>query len=83
MHSSANFQAPPIFVVFYCSCDKVHHKKEVCFLLYLLGQTVTRQYNPNSIGLGCGTVHNMKLFLKIVTETSVIIGAVNFIKMRQ
>ena len=45
MHSSTNVQAPPISVVFYCLCDKVYHKQEVCFLLYLylLGQIVTRQ----------------------------------------
>jgi len=47
MHSSAKFQASPISVVFLCSCDKVYHKKEVCFLLYLLGRNVTWQNNPN------------------------------------
>ena len=41
MHSSAKFEDPPIFVVFLCSCDKVYHKQEECFLLYLLGQIVT------------------------------------------
>ena len=41
MHSSTNFQAPPISVVFYCYCDKFYHKQEVCFILYLLGQIVT------------------------------------------
>jgi len=27
MHSSANFGASPISVVFYCSCDKVYHRQ--------------------------------------------------------
>jgi len=35
MQSSANFQSPPIF---FCSCEKVYHKQEVHFLLYILGQ---------------------------------------------
>ena len=47
MHSSTNFQAPPIAVVFLWSCDKVYHKQEICLLLYFLGQIVTWQYNPN------------------------------------
>ena len=47
MHSSTNVQAPPISVVLLCSCDKVYYKQEVCLLLYLLGQIVTQQYNPN------------------------------------
>ena len=41
MHSSESFQAPPIYVVFLCSCDKFYHKQDVRFLLYLLGQIVT------------------------------------------
>jgi len=41
MHSSTNFQAYPIIVGLYCLCDKVYHKQEVHFLLYLLGQIVT------------------------------------------
>ena len=41
MHSCANFQSPPTYVVILCSCDKVYHKQEVCILLYLLGQIVT------------------------------------------
>jgi len=36
MHSSAKFLSPT-FAVFHCSCDKVYHKQEVRFLLYLLG----------------------------------------------
>jgi len=34
MHGSAIFQAP-ISVVLFCLCDKVYHKEEVRFLLYL------------------------------------------------
>jgi len=45
MHNSANIQSPRISVVFLCSCE-VYHKQEVWFLLYLLGQIVTWQYNP-------------------------------------
>jgi len=41
MHSSTNFQTPPISVVFLCSCDMIYNKQEVCFLLYLLGHIVT------------------------------------------
>ena len=41
IHGSVNLQAPPVFVVFLCSCDNVYHKQEVCFLLYILGQIVT------------------------------------------
>jgi len=29
MHSSAIFQAPPIYVVLFVSCGKVYHKQEV------------------------------------------------------
>ena len=36
----------PLSVLFLCSCDKVYHKLEVRFVLYLLGQIVT-WYNPN------------------------------------
>ena len=39
MNSSANFQSPSTSVVFYCSCDKVYHKKEVRFILYSLDQS--------------------------------------------
>jgi len=38
MQSSANFQSPPISVVFFCSCNNVYPKQEVRLLLYLLGQ---------------------------------------------
>ena len=41
MHSSAKITYPPISVLYFCSCDTVYHKKEVHFILYLLGQTVT------------------------------------------
>ena len=49
MHSSAIFQAPPISVVFYCPCDNFYHKQKVSFLLYLLGQIVTYQYNSKPL----------------------------------
>ena len=52
MHSSTKFQAPTIAVYFFLSsCDKVNYKQEVCFLLYLLGQIVTRQNKTNSLEL--------------------------------
>jgi len=38
MHNSAILQISPLSEVFLCSCDKVFHKQEVRFLLYLLGQ---------------------------------------------
>ena len=41
MHNFANFQALPISVELYCPCDRVYHKQEVRFLLFLLGQIVT------------------------------------------
>jgi len=47
MDSSTNIQAPPQAAYFLWSCDKVYHKQEVRFLLYLLGQIVSWQYNPN------------------------------------
>ena len=40
MHSTAKLQYPPLSVLFICSCDKVDHKQEVCFLLYSLGHIV-------------------------------------------
>jgi len=40
-HSSAIFQAFSISVGFYCPCDKVYHKHEVRFVLYLIGHIVT------------------------------------------
>jgi len=49
VHSSVNFQYISIYVVFFCSCDKVFYKQEVSFLFYLLGQIVTWQYNPNPL----------------------------------
>ena len=36
LDSSTNVQAPPNVVYFLSSCDKVYHKQEVGFLLYLL-----------------------------------------------
>jgi len=47
MQSSEKLQYPPFYVVSLCSCDKVNDKQEVCFILYLLGQIVALQYNPN------------------------------------
>ena len=41
--------SPPTFAVSHCSFDKVAYKQEVRFLLYLLGQIVTWQYNPNPL----------------------------------
>jgi len=41
MHGSAKLQYPPLSIRLFCSCDNVHHKQEVCFRLYLLGQIVT------------------------------------------
>jgi len=46
MHNFSTLQSSPLFVVFLWSCDKVYHKQEVRFLLYLLGQAVTLHYNP-------------------------------------
>jgi len=31
MQSSAIYQAPPIYVVFYCPCDKVYHNLKYAF----------------------------------------------------
>ena len=36
IHSSATIQSLPHSVLFFCTCDKVYHKWEVRFLLYLL-----------------------------------------------
>ena len=41
IHSSVYFHSPPVSAVLLCSCDKVDHKQEVRFSLYLLGQIVT------------------------------------------
>jgi len=49
MQSSTNFQAFPLSEVFHCLCDNGYHKQGVLFLLYLLGENVTRQYNPNPL----------------------------------
>ena len=43
IHSSAKLDSSPLSVRFFCSCDKVYHKLEVRFLLYLLGQIVPWQ----------------------------------------
>ena len=40
---------PPTFAEIHCSCNKVYHKHEVLFLLYILGQIVTWQYIPNPL----------------------------------
>ena len=45
IHSSEKLQSPPLSVLF-CSCDKVYHKQNVRFLLYLLGLIVTWQSLP-------------------------------------
>jgi len=42
-HISAKLRSSPLLVHAFCSCDKVNHKQEVRFLLYLLGQIVTWQ----------------------------------------
>ena len=47
MDSSTIFQALPQAAYFLWSCDKVYHKQEICFLLYM--RIVSWQYNP--IGL--------------------------------
>jgi len=39
--SSAKHQSLPFSVLSFRFCDKVYHKQEVCFLLYVLGQLVT------------------------------------------
>jgi len=51
MHSSENVWFPHNPAGVHCSCDKVNHKQEVRFLLYLLSQIVTWQYtcNPNPL----------------------------------
>ena len=41
INSSAKLQSLPLSEVFFCLCDKVYHKQEVCFHLYLLGHIVT------------------------------------------
>jgi len=42
MHRSKNLQSSPLSVQFFCLCDKVHHKQEVCFLLYLLDHLTSK-----------------------------------------
>jgi len=49
MHCSTYFKYPPTFAELHCLCDKVYHKQEVRFLLYVLGPIVTRQYIPNPL----------------------------------
>jgi len=41
MHGSTNIQSPSTFAEIHCSCDKIYHKQEVRFLLYIVGQIVT------------------------------------------
>jgi len=41
MISSVKFKFPAFSVLLFGLCDKVHHKREVRFLLYLQGQIVT------------------------------------------
>ena len=36
-----NFSSPPTFAEIHFSCDKIYHKQEVCFPLYILGKIVT------------------------------------------
>ena len=49
MHNFANLQSSSLLAVFLYLCDKVYQKQKVRFLLYLLGQIVTWQYNPYSL----------------------------------
>jgi len=35
------WHCPPIFVVFFCSCNTAYHKQKLYVLLYFLGQIVT------------------------------------------
>jgi len=49
MDGSTNFKSPPTFAEIHFSRDKVYHKKEVRFLLYILGQIVTWQFIPNAL----------------------------------
>jgi len=41
MHGSTFFKSLPTFAEIHCSCDKVDHKQEIRFLLYILGLVVT------------------------------------------
>ena len=50
MHSSTIFQSPHLSVAIPL-CVKVYHKQEIYFLLYLLVQIVTWQYNPDVLEL--------------------------------
>lgn len=49
MHSSTCLQVLPNAVDFIWSCDKHYHKREVDFLLYILGQVVTWENNTNPL----------------------------------
>ena len=49
MHSSAIKQSPLLSILFFCSNDKVYHKQEVRFHLYLLGQIATDNHKPNPL----------------------------------
>jgi len=45
MDNSAVLQSPPLSVGFFCSCDKVYHKQEVRYSLYLLAPTVLLKWS--------------------------------------
>jgi len=49
MHGSTHFLSQPTFAEIHCSCDKVYHKQELRFLLYILGQSVTWHYIPSPL----------------------------------
>ena len=49
MHSFTMFSSTPTFAKSHCLCDKVYHKQEVRFLLYIVGQIVTWQYIPKPL----------------------------------
>jgi len=83
MHSSTTFlQSSPTYAKIHCSCDKVYHKQEVHFLLYILCQIVTWQYiislihwiKINHVMLwmimidSCETVHYKLCFFSCLTR---------------
>jgi len=49
MHRSAIKQSPLLSILFFCSNDKVYHKQEVRFHLYLLGKIATENHKPNPL----------------------------------